>query len=53
MASPRPGATSRSRKGNGRAQEARQALYRDLVLEAAEATFGEQGVKNSRMEQIA
>jgi AcrR family transcriptional regulator len=53
MASPRPGATSRSRKGNGRTQEARQALYRDLVLEAAEATFGEHGVKNSKMEQIA
>jgi AcrR family transcriptional regulator len=53
MASPRPGATSRSRKGNGRAQEARQALYRDLVLEAAEATFGEHGVKSSKMEQTA
>lgn len=36
-----------------RAREARQSLYRDLVLEAAEATFGAHGVENSKMEEIA
>lgn len=36
-----------------RARQARQALYRDLVLEAAEATFAEHGVESSKMEQIA
>ncbi len=38
---------------NGRAQQARQALYRDLILEAAEAIFAEQGVEGSKMEEIA
>ncbi|MGH0034004.1 MAG: TetR/AcrR family transcriptional regulator [Myxococcota bacterium] len=50
MASPgRTSAPSRAR----RAQQARQALYRDLVIEAAESTFAEHGVEGSKMEQIA
>jgi AcrR family transcriptional regulator len=53
MASPRPSATPRIRKGNGRAAEARQALYRNLVLEAAEQTFAEHSIDGSKMEQIA
>jgi AcrR family transcriptional regulator len=35
------------------AQDARQALYRDLVLEAAEASFAGKGVDATRMEEIA
>jgi AcrR family transcriptional regulator len=40
-------------RGPRRAREARQALYRDLVLEAAETTFAEHGIESSKMEQIA
>lgn len=36
-----------------RAQQARQGLYRDLILEAAEATFAEAGVEGAKMEEIA
>lgn len=46
----RSAATSRA---PGRVRQARQALYRDLVIEAAEATFGAHGVESSKMEQIA
>jgi AcrR family transcriptional regulator len=42
----------RPRRRNG-AQEARQALYRDLILEAAEATFAASGVEGAKMEEIA
>ncbi len=44
-----PSKTPRS----GRAQQARQALYRDLILEAAETTFADHGVDGSKMEEIA
>jgi len=36
-----------------RAQEARQDLYRDLIVEAAEAIFAESGVDGAKMEEIA
>ncbi len=36
-----------------RVREARQALYRDLILESAERTFAEQGVDGSKMDEIA
>jgi AcrR family transcriptional regulator len=34
-------------------REAREGLYRNLILEAAERTFAEQGVEGSKMEAIA
>ena len=45
--------STRPSNRSSRAQEARQALYRDLILEAAEATFAEHGVDGSKMEEIA
>jgi AcrR family transcriptional regulator len=42
-----------SARAPSRSRQARQALYRDLVIEAAEATFAEHGVESSKMEQIA
>ena len=44
----------RSRRRSRRSvQDARQALYRSLVLEAAEALFADKGVDASKMEEIA
>lgn len=42
-----------TRRRKTSAQDAREALYRDLVLEAAEALFAEKGVDASKMEEIA
>lgn len=36
-----------------RVQQARHALYRDLILEAAEAIFADRGIDGSKMEEIA
>jgi AcrR family transcriptional regulator len=43
----------RNGKARGGAQDAREALYRGLILEAAESTFAEHGVDGSKMEEIA
>jgi len=43
-----PRATARNR-----AKNARQAAYRDLVLEAAGSAFARQGVPNTKMEELA
>jgi AcrR family transcriptional regulator len=48
-----PARDSSRDRARDRAQSARHALYRDLVIEAAEATFAEHGVESSKMEQIA
>ncbi len=37
----------------GAAQGAREALYRDLVLDAAEGSFAEKGIDATKMEEIA
>ncbi len=49
----RASSAPRQRKANQRVRSARQGLYRDLVLEAAAATFAARGVEHSRMEEIA
>ncbi|MGI9432829.1 MAG: TetR/AcrR family transcriptional regulator, partial [Myxococcota bacterium] len=38
---------------HSRAQQARQGLYRELILEAAEGTFGAAGVEGAKMDEIA
>lgn len=48
----RSAAESRSRP-RPRAREARNALYRQLIFEAAERAFAEKGVEDTKMEEIA
>lgn len=50
--SPRP-ASPEPRSRRPSAREARNALYRQLIFEAAERTFAEKGVEDSKMEEIA
>jgi AcrR family transcriptional regulator len=46
-------ARARAPRRKSSAQEAREALYRELVLEAAEARFAAKGIDATRMEEIA
>jgi AcrR family transcriptional regulator len=45
--------TPRSHRNGRRAQQAREGLYRDLILAAAARTFAERGVEAARMEEVA
>ncbi len=49
---PRTRTESRSSRRQS-AREARNAVYRQLIFEAAERTFAEKGVEDSKMEEIA
>jgi len=42
-----------ARRKSGRARQAREGLYRDLILSAAARTFAERGVDAARMEEVA
>ena len=51
-----PSSSSASRRrssGRRGAQAARQALYRTLILDAAEALWAEKGFEATKMEEIA
>ena len=52
MSSP-PGTARRRRPGRGHARATRQALYRSLILDAAEALWAEKGFEATKMEEIA
>jgi len=52
MPASKRGSAARS-AGRRSAQDAKQALYRSLVLDAAEGLFADRGVEASKMEEIA
>jgi AcrR family transcriptional regulator len=45
--------SAKRRSGRGGAQAARQRLYRDLVVDAAEGLFAAQGIEATKMDEIA
>ena len=56
MATKAIGSATRAESRSGRrsaAQQARNALYRQLILEAAERAFAEKGVDDTKMEEIS
>jgi AcrR family transcriptional regulator len=49
----RQGSPNGRLRRRGSSQDAREALYRELILDAAEGLFAEKGVDASKMEEIA